>query len=90
MIGIGRSIAFLLYYPAVTLAAFYGGLSAGLLATALSAALVFFWIQAGSTSSVESLAMDGFAATREIPRREAERQTPETEHARIITLKPTR
>ena len=56
-IGIGRNIPFLFYYPAVTLAALYGGLSAGLLATALSATLVIFRIQAGSTSSVESLAM---------------------------------
>ena len=55
--GLDRGIPFLLYYPAVMLAALYGGLSAGLLATALSAPLIFFWIQRGFMSPPESLAL---------------------------------
>ena len=58
--GLGRGIPYLLYFPAVTLAALYGGMLAGCLATILSAALVFFWIQRGVMSPIESLAMAVF------------------------------
>jgi signal transduction histidine kinase/CheY-like chemotaxis protein len=58
--GLGRGTAYLTYYPAVMLAALYGGLHSGLLATAVSALLSFFWIQRGFMSPVESLAMGVF------------------------------
>jgi PAS domain S-box-containing protein len=58
--GLGRGIPYLLYFPAVTLAALYGGLAAGLLATISSAALAFFWIQRGFLSPVETMAMAVF------------------------------
>jgi hypothetical protein len=51
--GLGRGIPYLTYYPAVMLAALYGGLPSGLLATAVSAFLSFFWIQKGFLSPVE-------------------------------------
>ena len=57
---LGRSTAYLTYYPAVVLAALYGGFFAGLLATLLSALLCFFWIQQGYMSHVETLAMGAF------------------------------
>jgi signal transduction histidine kinase/CheY-like chemotaxis protein len=57
---LGRGIPYLMYYPAVMLAALYGGLLSGFLATAISASLSFFWIQKGFMSSVESLAMTVF------------------------------
>ena len=55
--GLGRGIPYLTYYPAVMLAALYGGLPAGILATVLSAGLCFFWIQQGFMSPIESLAI---------------------------------
>ena len=58
--GLGRGIAYLTYYPAVMLAALYGGLASGLLATAVSAGLCFYWIQRGFMSPVEWLAMSVF------------------------------
>jgi signal transduction histidine kinase/DNA-binding NarL/FixJ family response regulator len=58
--GLGRGTAYLTYYPAVVLAALYGGLPSGLLATAISAFLSFFWIHKGFMSSVEWLAMGVF------------------------------
>ena len=58
--GLGRGIPYLLYYPATMLAALYGGLAAGFLATILSACLCFFWIQQGSLSLVETLAFSVF------------------------------
>ena len=61
--ALGRGIPYLLYYPAVTLAALYGGLAAGFLATALSALLCFFWIQRGFLSPVESLALAVFISS---------------------------
>jgi PAS domain S-box-containing protein len=54
---LGRSYPNLLYYPAVTLAALYGGLPAGLLATAVSVFVDFFWIQRDSESPIETLAL---------------------------------
>jgi signal transduction histidine kinase/CheY-like chemotaxis protein len=42
------------------LAALYGGLHSGLLATAIAALLCFFWIQKGYMSPVESMAMGVF------------------------------
>jgi len=42
----GMRVAFVTFYPAVMLAALYGGLRAGLLATFLSAAIAdYFWIE---------------------------------------------
>ena len=55
--GLGRGIPYVIYYPAVVLAALFGGLSAGFLATALSFFLTFFWIQQGYLSPAESLGM---------------------------------
>jgi hypothetical protein len=54
--------AYLTYYPAVVLAALYGGIPSGLLATASSAFLCFFWIQKSFMSTIESLAMGVFLA----------------------------
>jgi signal transduction histidine kinase len=46
-------VPFAIFYPAVVLAALYGGLRAGLLATALSAILVaFFWMEPVGSFSV--------------------------------------
>ena len=56
--SLGRGIPYLIFYPATMLAALYGGLAGGLLATMLSAILVFFWVQRGSLSAPEWL---GFA-----------------------------
>ncbi len=47
------SVHFVTYYPMVILAALLGGLAAGLLATGLSVALTYFWVQAGAISSSE-------------------------------------
>jgi len=58
--GLGRGTAYLTYYPTVMLAALYGGLHSGLLATVIAALLCFFWIQKGYMSPVESLAMGVF------------------------------
>jgi signal transduction histidine kinase/CheY-like chemotaxis protein len=58
--GLGRGTAYLTYYPAVVLAALYGGLPSGLLATTVSAFLSFFWIQKGYMSPVETMAMGVF------------------------------
>jgi signal transduction histidine kinase/CheY-like chemotaxis protein len=57
---LGRGTTYLTYYPAVVLAALYGGVRSGLLATAVSGLLCFFWIQKGYMSSVESMAMGVF------------------------------
>ena len=57
---LGRGTAYLTYYPAVVLAALYGGARSGLLATGLSGLLCFFWIQKGYMSTVESMAMGVF------------------------------
>jgi signal transduction histidine kinase/DNA-binding response OmpR family regulator len=54
--SLGRGIPYLTYYPAVMLAALFGGLVAGLLSTVAAALLTFFWIQQGFVSSVEGLA----------------------------------
>ena len=58
--SLGQGIPYLLYFPAVTLAALYGGLLTGGLATILTAALVFFWIKHGSMSPVELMALAVF------------------------------
>ena len=57
---LGRGTAYLTYYPAIALAALFGGLYAGVLATMLSALLCFYWIQLGYMSRVESMAMGVF------------------------------
>jgi len=48
--GLGMRVAFITFYPAIMLAALYGGLRAGVLATVLSAAVAdYFWMEpAGS------------------------------------------
>ena len=51
-----------MYYPATMLAALFGGMAAGLLATTVSAALVFFWILRGAMHYSESVAMLGFVS----------------------------
>lgn len=57
---LGRGTAYLTYYPAVVLAALYGGVRSGLLAAAVSGLLCYFWIQRGYMSAVESMAMGVF------------------------------
>lgn len=57
---LGRGIPYLTYYPAVMIAAIYGGLFSGLLATAVSALLSFFWVQQGVMTPVEWLAIGLF------------------------------
>ena len=57
---LGRGIAYLTFYPAVMIAAIVGGWAAGVLATVLSGALAYFWIQQGHLSSVEWLALSVF------------------------------
>lgn len=58
--GLGRATPYLTYYPTVMLAALYGGLHSGLLATVIAALLCFFWIQEGYMSHVEAMAMGVF------------------------------
>ncbi len=60
---LGRATPYLTYYPAVVLAAFYGGLRAGMVAAAASACICFYWIQRGQMSHVESLAMGAFVVS---------------------------
>jgi len=61
-------VTFLTFYPAVAVAALYGGFSAGLLATVVSAALAdYFWIepvgQFAITNSADLLSMAVFIAS---------------------------
>jgi signal transduction histidine kinase len=58
--GLGRGIPYLTFYPAVMVSAIYGGLPAGLLATGFSGLLSYYWIQHGSMSFPEWLAMAVF------------------------------
>jgi diguanylate cyclase (GGDEF)-like protein/PAS domain S-box-containing protein len=58
--GLGRGIPYLTFYPAVMVAALYGGMYSGLAATGLSAFLCLYWIQKGSLSFPESLALAVF------------------------------
>jgi signal transduction histidine kinase/CheY-like chemotaxis protein len=58
--GLGRGIPYLTYYPAIMIAAIYGGLFSGLLATVFSALLTFYWVQKGFISPLEWLAMAVF------------------------------
>lgn len=57
---LGRGVAYLTYYPAVALAALFGGLGAGLTTTAMSSLLSFYWVHRGYVSSIEALAMTTF------------------------------
>ena len=62
--GLGRGLPYLLYLPAILLAALSaGGVWAGVLATGLSACLCYFWIQEGYMSSVEWLGMGIFVVS---------------------------
>ena len=61
-------VTFLTFYPAVAVAALYGGFSAGLLATVVSAALAdYFWMepvgQFGITNSADLLGLAVFLAS---------------------------
>ena len=61
-------VTFLTFYPAVAVAALYGGFSAGLLATVVSAALAdYFWMepvgQFGITNSADLLSLAVFVAS---------------------------
>ncbi|MFZ0929530.1 MAG: PAS domain S-box protein [Syntrophobacteraceae bacterium] len=61
-------VTFLSFYPAVAVAALYGGLEAGLLATVVSAALAnYFWMepvgQFGITNSADLISMAVFLAS---------------------------
>ncbi len=56
----GRGTAYLTYYPAILIASVFGGLIAGLLATALSAVFSYFWILKGFQSLTEELGMGFF------------------------------
>jgi signal transduction histidine kinase/CheY-like chemotaxis protein len=58
--GLGRGTPYLSFYPAVMIAALYGGLSAGLLGTGLSALTTYYFIQQGFMSPIEWLAMAFF------------------------------
>ena len=65
---LGLRAAFLTFYPAVAVAALYGGFSAGLLATAVSAVLAdYFWMEpVGSlavTNSADLMSMVVFLAS---------------------------
>ena len=66
--SLGMRVAFITFFPALMLAALYGGLRAGLLATCLSAVIAdYFWMEpAGSlimTNSVDWLALALFGAS---------------------------
>ena len=61
--ALGKNIPFLLFFPALTLAALYGGLRTGLLATALSAGLVIFWIDKSHLSPTEWLSLAIFTGS---------------------------
>ncbi|MEI8259392.1 MAG: histidine kinase dimerization/phospho-acceptor domain-containing protein, partial [Deltaproteobacteria bacterium] len=56
----GRDIPYATYFPAVMVAAVLGGLRAGLLATALSALVCYFWVQQRQLSLAEGLALSLF------------------------------
>jgi PAS domain S-box-containing protein len=53
---LGRSVPYLMYYPAVMLASWYGGFWPGVLATALSAGAAAFWylVPGGAFWSIET------------------------------------
>ena len=57
---LGRGIPYLTYYPAVILAAIYGGFVGGLISTLLSALLSLYWTQQGRLSAVEGVAFAVF------------------------------
>jgi signal transduction histidine kinase/DNA-binding NarL/FixJ family response regulator len=91
--GLGRGTAYLTYYPAVVLAALYGGLPSGLLATTVSAFLSFFWIHRGYMSPVEWAAMGVFllscsmiSGIAEAMRRAQRRAKQEKEKAEAANL----
>jgi len=91
--GLGRGTAYLTYYPAVVLAALFGGLHSGLLATAVSAFLSFYWTQKGYMSTVETMAMGVFlisctmiSGIAEAMRRAQRRAKEEKEKAEAANL----
>ena len=55
--SLGRGIPYLVFYPAVMLAALYGGQLAGFVATLLTTSLCYFWVQQGYLSRLEELAL---------------------------------
>lgn len=54
---LGRGSPYVTFYPAVMLAGAFGGRAYGLATTAVSAVLAYFWIQGGSGSVSELVAM---------------------------------
>jgi K+-sensing histidine kinase KdpD len=58
--SLGTRVAYLTFYPAVMLAALYGGLPAGVAATVASGLLAYFWTQKGTLDYVGWLAMGFF------------------------------
>ena len=66
---LGTGYAFITFYPALMLAALYGGLRAGLLATFLSAAMAdYFWMEPAGTfamaNPIDWLALCDFCRQR--------------------------
>jgi len=61
--SLGRGIPNLVFYPAVVLAALYGGLAGGFLATAISVPLSFFWVQQSHLSPPEWMGMAVFVVS---------------------------
>jgi len=54
---LGRGSPYLTFYPLVVIAALYGGLLPGVLASIVSVLLSFYWVQLGSMSPAETLSM---------------------------------
>lgn len=59
--GLGMRLAYLTFYPAVMIAALYGGLSTGLLATLLSGLVIYFWQPTGQPFIKDSADWMGMA-----------------------------
>jgi len=59
--ALGLRLAYLTFYPAVMIAALYGGIFAGLLATVLSSLVVYFWHPAGQSFIQDSADWLGMA-----------------------------
>jgi PAS domain S-box-containing protein len=55
--SLGRGNPYLVFYPAVMLAALYGGQLAGFVATLLATALCYIWVQQGNLSRLEELGL---------------------------------
>ncbi len=60
---LGQHVPYVTLFPAVLLAAVTGGLASGLLATAVSAGVAYFWFQGGVLDHGASLAMATFVGS---------------------------